>query len=179
MSRAKHSSIYWEDVKDTGETVIGTATVSKEEIIEYSSRYDPHDFHIDEDAARHTHYGGIIASGFHTCSLVTRVMCDAYLLESANLGSPGIDELRWPNPVRPGDVLTVKRTVLESRPTSKPDRGLLKFLISAENQKGETVLTMKLVNIFKRRGQSYDGAPPRGGAEGDDDSAAGPARPAG
>lgn len=150
---AKHSSIFWEDIIDTGETVLGTTTVSKDEIIEYSSRYDPHDFHVDEEAARKTIHGGLIASGFHTCSLVTRVMCDAYLLESANLGSPGIDELRWPNPVRPGDVLTVKRTVLESRPTSKPDRGLVKFLILAENQRGEPVLTMRLVNIFQRRGK--------------------------
>lgn len=155
-------SIFWEDMIDTGKTVLGTISVSKDEMIEYARRYDPHDFHVDEEAAGATIYGGLIASGFHVCSLVTRLMYDAFLLDSANLGSPGIDELRWPRPVRPGDVLTVKRTLLESRPTSKPDRGLLRFLISVENQHGETVMTMCVLNIFRRRASSPagDGAAP-------------------
>lgn len=156
-------SIFWEDIIDTGTTVLGTISVSKDEMIEYAKRYDPHDFHVDEAAAGATIYGGLIASGFHVCSLVTRVMCDSFLLDSANIGSPGIDELRWPKPVRPGDVLTIKRTLLESRPTSKPDRGLLRFLISAKNQHGETVMTMRVVNIFLRRAPSQAGDLPAAG----------------
>ncbi len=156
----QHPLIFWEDLVDSGETVLGTTSVSKEEIIEYARRYDPQVFHVDEQAARMTIHGGLIASGFHTCSLVIRVMCDAFLLDSANLGSPGIDELRWTKPVRPGDVLTVKRTLLESRPSSKPERGLLRFLITVANQHGETVMTMRVLNIYRRRASSHAGDGP-------------------
>ena len=129
-------------------------------MIGFARRFDPQAIHVDEEAARATIHGGLIASGMYTCSLVVRVMCDAFLIDAANLGSPGIDELRWPKPVRPGDVLTVKRTLLESRPTSKPDRGLLRFLFSAENQHGETVMTMRVLNLFQRRTAAQAGELP-------------------
>ena len=147
-------SIYWEDLDGSGETVLGTINVSKDEMLEFARRYDPQPFHVDEQAARLTVHGGLIASGMLTCSLVIRLMCESFLRDSANLGSPGIDELRWPKAVRAGDVLTVKRTLLESRPTSKPGRGLVSFLISVANQHDEIVMTMRVANIFLRRDAS-------------------------
>lgn len=143
---------YWEDFKTGDRKSIGSVVVDKDEVIEFASRYDPQPFHVDEEAARQSIYGGLIASGWHTCSMVMRLMCDSYLLESASLGSPGIENVRWLRPVRPGDTLTAYRTIEETRVSaSRPDRGIVKSLWEVENQKGELVLTMSGIQFFLRR----------------------------
>ncbi len=143
---------YWEDFKTGERDNIGSVVVDKQEVIEFATRYDPQPFHVDEEAAKQSIYGGLIASGWHTCAMVMRLMCDAYLLESASLGSPGLENVRWLRPVRPGDTLTAYRTVEETRlSSSRPDRGIVKTLWEVENQKGELVLTMSGVNFFLRR----------------------------
>jgi acyl dehydratase len=143
---------HWEDFK-AGETItMGSFSLSEADIIEFARRYDPQPFHIDKAAADRSFYGGLIASGWHTCCAVMRLMCDSYLLESASLGSPGIDELRWLKPVRPGDVLTAQRTILESRASSsKPDMGIVKSKWEIFNQRDECVMSMSGLQMFSRR----------------------------
>jgi acyl dehydratase len=130
----------------------GAVTVSEAEIIEFASRYDPQYFHVDPAKAAASEFGGIIASGFHTASVVMRLYADHYLPRSASLGSPGLEDLRWPHPVRPGDRLRIRITILEARPSrSKPDRGIVRTRVEAMNQTDELVLSMTAVNIVRRR----------------------------
>jgi acyl dehydratase len=142
---------YWEDLT-AGETVdIGSYTISAEEIIAFAKQFDPQPFHVDPEKAKESIYGGLIASGWHTCSIAMRLMCDAYVNYAASMGSPGLEEVRWLKPVRPGDTLRATRTIEESRPTSKPDRGLVLTRWDMYNQKGEHVLTMRGYGLFGRR----------------------------
>lgn len=143
---------YFEDF-ETGKTIeVGSCTVSEDEAIDFATRFDPQPFHIDRDAAAKSMYGGIIASGWHTCGMMMRVMVDGFLKDAASLGSPGIDEIRWLKPVRGGDTLTVSTTVLEKRPSSsKPDRGIIVTLWEAKNQRGEPVATIRGMGLFQRR----------------------------
>ena len=127
--------------------------LTRESILEYAQRYDPQPFHVDEEAAKRSPYGGLIASGWHTVSLAMRMICDAYLLDAASLGSPGVNQVRWLKPVRPGDSLRLRMTVLEARPsTSKPDRGTVLHRWDVLKQNGETVMTMEGYGMFRRRG---------------------------
>jgi acyl dehydratase len=143
---------YWEDFKIGERENIGSVVVDRDEVIEFASRYDPQPFHVDEAAAGQSIYGGLIASGWHTCAMVMRLMCDSYLLASASLGSPGLENVRWLRPVRPGDTLTAYRTIEQTRVSaSRPDRGIVKTLWEVENQKGELVLTMSGIQFFLRR----------------------------
>ena len=143
---------YWEDFPVGKVMDLGTRHVTREEIIEFASRFDPQPFHVNEEAAKASIYGGLIASGWHTVSMTMRLMCDGYLLESASLGSPGVDQVRWLKPVRPGDTLTARMTVLESRASaSKPDRGTAKSLWEVFNQNGELVMSMDGMGMFRRR----------------------------
>lgn len=143
---------YFEDyvpgvVHEFGEIVVGA-----EEIMEFAKRYDPQDFHTDPDAAAKTRFGGLIASGWLTCGMMMRLFSDHYLTKNASLSSPGIDELRWLAPVRPGDVLSLRVTVAEARRSaSKPDRGLVRSAIQVLNQKGEVVMTMMAMNLITCR----------------------------
>ena len=144
--------LYWEDFR-TGERVeIGSRLLTRDEIVEFASKYDPQPFHVDDAKARESMFGGLIASGWHTCALVMRMMCDAYLTRSASLGSPGIDNLKWLKPVRPGDTIRGYRTTLETRASkSKPDVGLVKSLWEVLNQNDELVMTMEGYGMFRRR----------------------------
>jgi acyl dehydratase len=143
---------YFEDYVPGSVHDLGTITVSESDIVEFARQYDPQPFHIDADAARHTQFGGLIASGWQTAGLMMRLAVDGYLSRVASLASPGVDELRWTKPVRPGDALTVRATVLEARPSaSKPDRGLVRTLFEVRNQRGEVVMTVKGMNMLKRR----------------------------
>jgi acyl dehydratase len=122
------------------------------EIITFAKQYDPQSFHVDPQKAKDSIYGGIIASGWQTAAACMRLICDDYLLESANLGSPGIRELKWLHPVRPGDQLRLKMSVLEARVSqSKPDRGITLHRWEVFNQTGALVLDMSGYNIFLRR----------------------------
>lgn len=143
---------YFEDYVPGTTHEFGTIKVTEEEILEFATKYDPQPFHIDPAAAAESPYGGLIASGWHTASLMMRLLADNYLSKVASLGSPGIDELRWLKPVRPGDELRVRVTVLEARPSkSKPDRGLVHSRIELFNQDGERVFQAIALNFLSRR----------------------------
>lgn len=143
---------YWEDFTVGRSIDLGCREVTREEVVEFASRYDPQAFHVDAEAAQESIYGGLIASGWHTVAMVMRMMCDGYLLRSASLGSPGIDKLRWLKPVRPGDSLRAQMTVLDARPSmSKPDRGIIKSHWEVFNQDGELVMSMEGLGMFLRR----------------------------
>ncbi len=153
MTTKQTPKYYWEDFPVGHQVQRGGMPVSREAVLEFARRFDPQPFHVDEEVARHGLFGGLCASGWHTCALAMRMMCDAYLLESASLGSPGIDQLRWLKPVFPGDVLSLRMEVLEARPmASKPHVGLVKSRWEMRNQHGEPVLTMEGWGMFRRRG---------------------------
>ena len=142
---------YYEDFK-LGETVeLGRHTITQDEILDFATKYDPQPFHTDPAAAKNSIYGGIIASGWHTCSIVMRTMVDAYVSKAASMGSPGMEEIRWLKPVRPDDTLIIKRTVEEMRLTSKPDRGLVLTRWDVFNQHGEHVMLMRGYGLFGLR----------------------------
>lgn len=143
---------YYEDLAATESDNVGSKLITREDIVRFAREFDPQPFHVDEEAARKSPYGGLIASGWMTCSATMRLMCDHYLLESASLGSPGIDSVRWLKPVRPGDTISVVRKTLEARKSvSKPDRGLIKSLWEVTNQNGELVMTMEGMGLFACR----------------------------
>ena len=143
---------YWEDFKVGEVEQIGAKRVDKDEIIAFARQFDPQSFHVDEAAAKQSIYGGLIASGWHTCAMVMRMMCDAYLSQSASVGSPGIDNLKWLKPVRPGDTISARRTTLETRASkSKPDIGMVNNLWEVFNQNGEMVMSMQGYGMFRRR----------------------------
>jgi acyl dehydratase len=143
---------YLEDFT-VGETIdLGSKTVSRDEIVRFAREFDPQPFHVDEEAARSTIYRGLIASGWHTVAIFMRLLVDGMLKGSASMGSPGVDEVRWLVPVRPGDTLTARALVLDVVPSrSKPDRGHIRTTYEAHNQKGEKVMTMTGRGIFGRR----------------------------
>lgn len=143
---------YFEDF-EVGRTIeVGKRTVSEEEIVGFAKQFDPQPFHVDHEAASKSIYGGIIASGWHTCGMMMRLMVDGFLNEAASMGSPGVDEIRWIKPVRGGDTLSVTTTALEKRESgSKPDRGVVVTMWEARNQHGEVVATIKGMGMFKRR----------------------------
>ena len=143
---------YWEDFRVGDSFSMGERMVNKDEIIAFATAYDPQPFHIDEEAAQKSIFGGLIASGWHTCALVMRMMVDSYLRDSASLGSPGVDNVRWLKPVRPGDTLRAQRHVVETRASqSKPNIGIVKSRWEVFNQKDELVMTMEGYGMFERR----------------------------
>ncbi len=143
---------YYEDLAAIANDELGSRIISREDIIRFATEFDPQPFHVDEEAAKKSPYGGLIASGWMTCSVTMRLMCDHYLLQAASLGSPGIDAVRWLKPVRPGDTISVVRKTLEARKSvSKPDRGLIKSLWEVKNQHGEIVMTMEGMGLFMCR----------------------------
>jgi acyl dehydratase len=131
-----------------------TISVSEEEIIDFARRYDPQPFHVDRERAKQTEFGGLIASGWHTAGIMMRLYADQYLSKVASLASPGVDEMRWLEPVRPGDVLSIRVTVLETnRSRSKPDRGIVRSFAEVLNQRREVVMSLKAVNFLRCREQ--------------------------
>ena len=143
---------YWDDMK-AGEVVeLGSHTMDKERMLSFAREFDPQPFHTDPKAAEASIWGGLIASGWHTGSTLMRLFYDGFLKDTASLGSPGIDELRWLKPVRPGDTLTARLTVTEATASrSKPDRGIIRSVMEMRNQRGEVVMTTSGVNFFSRR----------------------------
>jgi len=150
---------YFEDYAPGSVCVYGPIAVTEAAIIEFASRYDPQPMHTDPVAAARGPFGGLIASGWHTTGLVMRVLVERYLSHVAALVSPGIDELRWQKPVRPGDTLDVRVTVVDAGISrSKPDRGLIRSFIEALNQNGEVVMSFKAMNFLRRRDTGTGGA---------------------
>jgi acyl dehydratase len=140
---------YFEDYIPGSVYEFGSITVDEEEIIEFARRYDPQVFHIDPEAARKTPFGGLIASGWHTAALVMRLLVDHYISRVACLGSPGADKLRWLKPVRPGDEISLRVTVLEAtRSKSRPDRGTVRSFVEVMNRHREVVMSREAVNIM-------------------------------
>jgi acyl dehydratase len=143
---------YFEDFKIGEVTEIGPVRVSEEEIVEFASRYDPQPFHIDPEAAKSSPFGGLIASGWHTTALFMGMFVRGILLDSASMGSPGVEEIRWTAPVRPGDTLTARTTITDVQPSeTNPKRGTVFTTNEVFNQNGERVMTLRARGFFARR----------------------------
>lgn len=141
---------YFEDYVAGSVHEFGPIIVEEDEVISFGKRFVPLTYHTDAELAKKSIYGGLIASGWHTAGLMMRLYTDNYLSRVANLGSPGVDELRWDKPVRPGDDLSIRVTVLESRlSSSKPDRGIVRSFVEVLNQNREVVMSLKMVNFMR------------------------------
>lgn len=146
------STLFLDDLQLGQRFDTGGVTLTEAEIIDFAWRYDPQSFHLDVNAAAASPYGGLIASGFHSLALCFRLFIQSGRLAESSLGSPGIDELRWLAPVRPGDTLRCAVEVLEVRPsTSKPDRGIARLKYQAINQRGEPVLGFVVNHLLRKR----------------------------
>ena len=143
---------YFEDFAPGWTTEFGPRRITREEIIGFAAQYDPQPMHLDEEAARHTMLGGLAASGWHTCCIMMKMIADGLLLDAASMGAPGIEEVKWLKPVRPGDALTVRGTVTGSRASqSKPDRGFVTFFWEVFNDRGDLVMTLICPQMVQRR----------------------------
>ena len=146
---------YFEDYIPGSIHEYGSIAVVQEDIVAFAKDFDPQDFHTDPEAAKQTIFGGLIASGWHTAGLMMRLYADHYLSRVASLSSPGVDELRWKQPVRPGDELSIRVTVTEARrSTSKPDRGIVRSFIEVLNQNNEVVMSMSALNLLLCRNKA-------------------------
>jgi acyl dehydratase len=143
---------YFEDF-NTGDVIdVGSVTVSEQEIIAFARQYDPQPMHIDPGAAGFTIYGGLIASGWHTVALFMRLLVENLVAKTSSLGSPGVEELRWPLPVRPGDTLNGSMEILETRVSnSRPTMGIVRWRGAVRNQDGKLVMSLIGTNFFGRR----------------------------
>jgi len=149
---------YFEDYEPGRVYEFGSVTMTEAEILDFARRWDPQSFHVDPARAEQGRFGGLIASGWHTIGVAMRLLVDHYLSHVAALASPGVDEVRWPAPVRPGDTLRVRVSTLEARLSrSKPDRGIVKAKIEALNQRDEVVMSMLAMCIMARRPGSESG----------------------
>ena len=144
--------LYFEDFPPGDVRESPPRTITREEMVEFARQYDPQPFHLDDEDAKKTIYGGIIGSGWLTVSVMMRLLWDTMLKDTVSLGSPGSDEIRWLKPVRPGDTLRARFTVVEAIPSrSKPDRGVVKTFTEILNQHEEIVMTMRGLGMFGRR----------------------------
>ena len=143
---------WFEDYPAGAVFTAGEIRVGAAEIVEFARKYDPQAMHTDPAAAAAGPFGGLIASGWQTGALMMRMFADNFLSPASSIASPGLDELRWLKPVRPGDVLSLRVTILEARPSrSKPDQGVLRSLVEVLNQHGETVMSLKPISLIRRR----------------------------
>ena len=150
---ARPPRLFWEDFPVGQVREFGAYLVTREAVLAFAREFDPQPFHLDDDAAEASLFGRLAASGWHTCAMAMRMMCDAYLLDAASLGSPGLETLRWLKPVYPGDTLHVRLEVLESRPlASRPGVGMIRSRWEVMNQRDEAVLTMEGFGMFRQRG---------------------------
>jgi acyl dehydratase len=148
----ERTASYFEDYVPGLEVDCGSVSISEAEIIAFAKEYDPQPFHVDPVGAAEGPYGGLIASGWHTISLTMRQLVEHWVSPESSLGAAGVDEIRWPRPVRPGDTLHVRAAVLEARRSkSKPDRGIIRSLAEVTNQNGETVLRLVAINFILAR----------------------------
>ena len=143
---------HWEDLQPGQVLDLGSISPTKEEILAFAQQFDPQYFHLDEEAAKTSVFGGLCASGWHTCSMAMRLMVTNFLQQSTSLGSPGLENVKWLKPVFPGDVLHLQHQIVESRPMrSRPDVGLVRTNWDMNNHKGEPVLHMEGWGMFRRR----------------------------
>ncbi|MFO7631035.1 MAG: MaoC family dehydratase [Caldilinea sp.] len=142
---------YFESMRPGAVLELGSRTVTEAEILAFAREFDPQPFHLDPDRAAQSIFGGIIASGWHTCALTMRLMVDSFLSRTASLGSPGVEQIRWLRPVRPGDTISARIVVLEARASqSKPDRGSVRMRTEVTNQDGELIMTMESTGLIGR-----------------------------
>ena len=143
---------YFEDFREGEVLPLGPRTVTREEIVAFAAEFDPQPFHVDPDAAEQGPFGGLIASGWHTAALYMRMYVDALLNKTISMGSPGVEELRWLRPVRPGDTLAGTATVLSVRASkNRPDMGIVQFRFELANQRREPVMRVQSPMFFARR----------------------------
>ena len=146
--------LWWEDLKPGQVRDLGTVTPTLDEIRQFAAQFDPQPFHLDEVAARDSVFGGLCASGWHTCSMAMRLTVDHFLRHTSSMGSPGLDSLRWLKPVYPGDTLSLRYRITETRLlSSRPEIGLVRSVWEMSNQRGEQVLQMEGYGMFRRRPQ--------------------------
>lgn len=147
------SDRYFEDYLQGKTFEYGAITLTADDIIEFARRFDPQPIHIDPEAAERGPFKGLIASGWHTASLTMRLLVDHFISHVASMASPGVDEIRWLIPVRPGDTLSIRVTILEAkRSRSKPDRGVVHSFVEVMNQNRDIVMTFKPMSIVRCRG---------------------------
>jgi acyl dehydratase len=152
---AEHVARYFEDYVPGFTVDCGSFAMNEADIIAFAKEYDPQPFHVDPVAAKEGPYGGLIASGWHTTNMMMRQLVEYFVSPESSLGAAGIDEIRWPKPVRPGDTLHVRATVLEARrSSSKPDRGIVKSLAEVTNQDGDLVMKLTAINFILLRDPS-------------------------
>ncbi len=146
--------LYYEDIQINVVQKYGSYKVTREEVIDFASKYDPQAFHLDEDAAAKTHFGRLSASGWHSAAMMMRMMVDHMNAnKQAGLGSPGVENLRWIKPVYPGDTIRCEHVTTEKRQSeSRPEMGIMKGLITVFNQHDEKVMTMESTGLIQVRG---------------------------
>ncbi len=146
--------LYYEDIQINVVQKYGSYEVTREEVIDFASKYDPQPFHLDEEAAAKTHFGRLSASGWHSAAMMMRMMVDQMAAnKQAGLGSPGVENLRWLKPVYPGDTLRCEHITLEKRRSeSRPEMGIMKGKITVFNQHDEQVMTMESTGLIQVRG---------------------------
>ncbi|HEV8678591.1 MAG TPA: MaoC family dehydratase [Stellaceae bacterium] len=143
---------YFEDYPAGAVFTAGAISASEAEIIDFARKYDPQAMHTDPEAAARGHFGGLIASGWHTGAMMMRLFADNFLSPASSVASPGLDELRWLKPVRPGDVLSLRVTILEARLSrSRPDQGIIRSLVEVLNQDGDAVMSLKPISLIRAR----------------------------
>lgn len=150
----KEGLVYFEDLEVGSKAAFGRYEVTREEVIQFASAYDPQPFHLSDEAAAQTHFGRISASGWHTCAMTMRMLVDNITeRKQAGLGSPGLDELRWLKPVYPGDVLRVESELLSKKQSqSRPEMGSFQSEVRVYNQDDVLVMTMKSIGLIRVRG---------------------------
>ncbi|MES1162751.1 MAG: MaoC family dehydratase [Rhizobacter sp.] len=159
MTTPSSTHLYWEDFALGSAREFGATTVTREAVLAFAGQFDPQPFHLDDAAAAKSLFGKLSASGWHTCAMTMRMTVDAVLLQSSSLGSPGLDNIRWHQPVFPGDVLSVRLSTLETRPmASRPTVGLVLSKWETLNQRGEVVLSMQGWGMFGRREAGTSGS---------------------
>ncbi len=144
---------YWEDIEVGATSSFGRYEVTREEVVDFASKYDPQPFHLSDEAAAQTYFGRLSASGWHTCAMMMRMIVENMKTqEQAGLGSPGVDELRWLKPVYPGDTLRAEGIVIDKTPSrSRPDMGSFRSQTTIFNQHDEPVMTLKSIGLIRRR----------------------------
>ena len=144
--------IYYEDLEIGQKIKLGSINVSKKEIITFAEKFDPQPFHTNEIKAKESIFGGLCASGWHTCSLFMRILYDGFLINSAALGSPGMDAIRWLKPLRPGETITGIGEVIKKTPSkSRPEIGSLIINYEVFNKNNELIMTLIGISIFKKK----------------------------
>lgn len=142
----------WEDFNIGDVSIFGPRMVTRAEIVAFAAEFDPQPMHLDEDAARGTLAGGLIASGWHSCAVLMRMIADGFILDSTSMGGPGVEEVRWLRPLRPDTEVRVRATVLEARPSgSRPQVGLVKFRFELIDETDATITEMTPTMMFGRR----------------------------